>query len=65
MQTDTSMKPTRTPAPVVRKILASLAVSPLLLVQATLPAVASSSDDNRFLDMDLVQLMQVTVTSVA
>lgn len=53
MQTDTSMKPTRTPAPVVRKILASLAVSPLLLVQATLPAVASSSDDNRFLDMDL------------
>ena len=48
-----------------RKILRALALAPLLLVQATLPAMASGSDENRFLDMDLVQLMQVTVTSVA
>lgn len=58
------MKPKHTPAPFIRKTLLSLALTPLLLAQATLPALASGSDDNRFLDMDLTQLMEVTITSV-
>ena len=65
MHIDTPMKLKHTPAPFVRKILVSLALSPLLLAQATQPAMASGSNDNRFLDMDLTQLMEVTITSVS
>lgn len=62
---DTTMQPMQLHASFVRKTLIALALSPLFVVQATLPTMASGSEDNRYLDMDLVQLMQVTVTSVA
>ncbi len=50
MHIDTPIKRKHTPAPFVRKTLLSLALSPLLLAQATLPVMASGSNDNRYLD---------------
>jgi iron complex outermembrane recepter protein len=45
--------------------IAVAAFQALLLAQAIAPAPVAAMIDNRFLDMDLAQLMQVTITSVA
>jgi len=47
------------------KILTILATQACLLVHAAVPALATTEGGNQYLDMDLAQLMQVTITSVS
>ncbi|WP_319587383.1 TonB-dependent receptor [uncultured Desulfobulbus sp.] len=49
----------------LRRTLTVLTTQAFLLVQAAMPALADDMADNRFLDMDLTQLMEVTITSVS
>jgi iron complex outermembrane receptor protein len=51
--------------PSIRKILLAVAAEAVFLMHAAVPALAYSEEDNRYIDMDLAQLMQMTITSVS
>ncbi len=48
-----------------RKILITAAIQALFLMQAAVPVLAISEEDNKYIDMNLEQLMQMTITSVS
>ncbi len=48
-----------------RRILTTLTTSACLLAYVIVPALAATDADNQYLDMNLDQLMQVTITSAA